>query len=370
MTEVIPEKETWRELDEVQKGDRRSWFTGTEERKLRPWYERLCGSILRAGALPKHVAFIMDGNRRYAKRNEVSRAAGHLAGFERLAAVLESCLDMGITEVTVYAFSIENFNRSQEEVDCLFDLCREKFRVLLEGRQQQLLMEHKVCVRIIGDITLLPMDLQKMLARVVLNTAANSRAVLNVCLAYTSRNDMASAVRACAKAVQAGVLAPTDVTDDVISRAMMTGQMPELDMLLRTSGEVRLSDFLLWESSHCCLVFEKILWPDFSIWELYKAILLFQRHRYSIATAKEDGRRLTAECGRAIDREEAVRLFRANLPPEGAGDDFLPEEHLLENMIEQRTRERTERVRNFLDNLNRDRIELLENIVAADESRS
>ena len=84
-----------------------------------------------------------------------------------------------------------------------------------------------------GNITLLPMDLQKMLARVVLNTAANSRAVLNVCLAYTSRNDMASAVRACAKAVQAGVLTPTDVTDDVISRAMMTGQMPELDMLLR-----------------------------------------------------------------------------------------------------------------------------------------
>ena len=83
---------------------------------------------------------------------QVSRAAGHLAGFESLAGVLESCLDMGITEVTVYAFSIENFNRSQEEVDCLFDLCREKFGILLEGRQQQLLMENQVCVRIIGEL--------------------------------------------------------------------------------------------------------------------------------------------------------------------------------------------------------------------------
>lgn len=360
------ETETWRELDKAKTGERRSWFSGAEERKPRPCYERWCGSILKAGALPQHVAFIMDGNRRYAKRKEVSRAAGHLAGFESLAGVLESCLDMGITEVTVYAFSIENFNRSQEEVDCLFDLCREKFGILLEGRQQQLLMENQVCVRIIGDVTMMPKDLQKMLAQVVLNTRSNSRAVLNVCLAYTSRNDMASAVRACAKAVAEGTLVPSDVTDSVISRAMMTNRMPDLDMLLRTSGEVRLSDFLLWESSHSCLVFKKVLWPDFSIWDLYKAILLYQRHKDAIILAKEDSRRLSLECERAVDQEEAIRIFRSDLPPEGAYEGFLPEQRRLEILTEEVGKERRRRVDKYLKRLDSDRIKLLEDIVAGD----
>jgi len=358
--------ESWRELDEVKVGERRNWFTGADERKVRPWYERWCGSILKAGALPQHIAFIMDGNRRYAKRKEVSRAAGHLAGFESLAGVLESCLDMGITEVSVYAFSIENFSRSQEEVDCLFDLCREKFGILLEGRQQELLVEHQVCVRIIGDVTMMPKDLQKMLAQVVLNTRSHSRAVLNVCLAYTSRNDMASAVRACAKAVAEGTLVPADVTDSVISRAMMTNCMPDLDMLLRTSGEVRLSDFLLWESSHSCLVFEKVLWPDFSIWDLYKAILLYQRHKDAITAAKEDSRRVSLESELAVDREEAIRLFRSNLPPEGADETFLPEERKLEILTEEVGIARKLRVKQFLEKLENDRLKLLQDIVAGD----
>lgn len=361
---MTAETETWRELDEVKAGERRSWFSGTDERKRRPWYERWCGSILKAGALPRHVAFIMDGNRRYAKRNEVTRAAGHLAGFERLAGVLESCLDMGITEVTVYAFSIENFNRSKEEVDCLFDLCREKFSILLEGRQQQLLMENQVCVRIIGDITMLPKDLQKMLARVVLNTRINSRAVLNVCLAYTSRNDMASAVRACAKAVADGTLEPEDVTESVISRAMMTNQMPDLDMLLRTSGEVRLSDFLLWESSHSCLVFDKVLWPDFSIWDLYKAILMYQRHKDAIDAAKDDSRRVSSECDVAVDRDKAERVFRSDLPPEGADETTLPGRQ-LEILTEEVGKSRKQRVEMFLEKLQSDRLKLLEFIVSS-----
>lgn len=362
---MTAETETWRELGEVKAGERRSWFSGTDERKRRPWYERWCGSILKAGVLPRHVAFIMDGNRRYAKRNEVTRAAGHLAGFESLAGVLESCLDMGITEVTVYAFSIENFNRSQEEVDCLFDLCREKFSILLEGRQHQLLMENQVCVRIIGDITMLPKDLQKMLARVVLNTRLHSRAVLNVCLAYTSRNDMASAVRACAKAVADGQLEPEDVTDSVISRAMMTNQMPDLDMLLRTSGEVRLSDFLLWESSHSCLVFDKVLWPDFSIWDLYKAILMYQRHKDAIDAAKDDSRRVSSECDAAVDREKAERIFRADLPPEGADENTLPEQEQFETLTEEVGKGRKRRVENFLEKLQSDRLKLLELIVSS-----
>jgi len=353
----------WRDLDEVKKGDRRSWFTGTEQRSQRPWYERLCGTILKAGALPKHIAFIMDGNRRYAQRKEVSRAAGHLAGFERLATVLETCLDMGISEVTVYAFSIENFNRSKEEVDCLFDLCREKFSVLLEGKQQQLLMEHQVCVRVIGDMSMLPKDLQQMLARVMLNTLCNYRAVLNVCLAYTSRNDMASAVRSCAQAVERGILLPSDVTDSVISRAMMSNQMPDLDMLIRTSGEVRLSDFLLWESTNSCLVFEEVLWPDFSIWDLYKAILLYQRHSYTLEASREESDRVSTECERELDREEALKLYRADMPPEGMLSDSQVDPLRLKKLMDNVRKERTRRVEYFLERLNRERIDRLEEIV-------
>lgn len=355
---VIPasDPERWRTTEEMQKGSRRGWFTGTEERKIRPWYERWSGAILRAGAIPKHVAFIMDGNRRFAKEKQVTRAAGHLAGFEKLATVLESCLDMGITEVSVYAFSIENFKRSPDEVQCLMDLCREKFQVLLEGRQQELLMEYGVCVRIVGEVSLLPQDLQQMLAKVVVNTCNNSKAYLNVCLAYTSRHDMASAVRACAQAVAQQRLLPEDVSADVITSALQTAQAQEVDMLLRTSGEVRLSDFLLWESSHSCLVFEQVLWPNFSIWDLYKAILMFQRYHPALSRAKEESLRLAEEMEQTSDQQQVLQQFYENLPPEGADIETRPTEEVLQKLVDKYREKRKTRISNFIKDLQEERL--------------
>lgn len=361
MTGVVKDK--WRESEELSQSNRRSWFTGTEERKLRPWYERLVGSILKAGGVPEHVAFIMDGNRRFAKKAQVTRAAGHLAGFETLAEVLELCLDMGIKEVTVYAFSIENFNRSAEEVDCLFDLCRDKFKILLEGRQRELLMQHGVCIRIIGDMSLLPLDLQQMLASVMLETRDNKRAVLNICMAYTARNDIASAVRHCVKAVIEGFLLPSDVNEDVISRAMMTNQMPDLDLLVRTSGEVRLSDFLLWESSHSCLLFDQVLWPEFSIWDLYKAIIYYQRHQPALFKARAESIHQTKNSEYLTDKEEALKLFRSNLPPEGSFSGSLPTENGLNGLMDEIASHRKTRVDSFIQQINNDRKERLEAIV-------
>ncbi|KAG8588715.1 hypothetical protein GDO81_006070 [Engystomops pustulosus] len=170
--------------------------------------ERLCANVLKAGPMPKHVAFIMDGNRRYAKKCHVERQEGHSQGFEKLAETLRWCLNLGICEVTVYAFSIENFKRSKEEVDGLMELARQKFTRLLE-----------------------------------------EKCFLNVCFAYTSRHEVTNAVCEVARGVQEGLIEPRDVTENLLDQCLYTSHSPDPDLLIRTSGEVRLSDFLLWQTS-------------------------------------------------------------------------------------------------------------------------
>ncbi|KAG8588709.1 hypothetical protein GDO81_006070 [Engystomops pustulosus] len=209
--------------------------------------ERLCANVLKAGPMPKHVAFIMDGNRRYAKKCHVERQEGHSQGFEKLAETLRWCLNLGICEVTVYAFSIENFKRSKEEVDGLMELARQKFTRLLEEKDK--LQKHEVCIRVIGDLSLLPLDIQKLIAQAVLETKAYSKCFLNVCFAYTSRHEVTNAVCEVARGVQEGLIEPRDVTENLLDQCLYTSHSPDPDLLIRTSGEVRLSDFLLWQTS-------------------------------------------------------------------------------------------------------------------------
>ncbi|KAM4046224.1 dehydrodolichyl diphosphate synthase complex subunit DHDDS isoform 3-T3 [Anomaloglossus baeobatrachus] len=209
--------------------------------------ERLCANVLKAGPIPKHVAFIMDGNRRYAQKCHVARQEGHSQGFEKLAETLRWCLNLGICEVTVYAFSIENFKRSKEEVDGLMELARQKFTRLLEEKNK--LQKHEVCIRVIGDLSLLPEDIQKLIAHAVLETKAYSKCFLNVCFAYTSRHEISNAVREVAWGVQEGLLEPRDVSENLLGQCLYTSNSPDPDLLIRTSGEVRLSDFLLWQKS-------------------------------------------------------------------------------------------------------------------------
>ncbi|XP_061771151.1 dehydrodolichyl diphosphate synthase complex subunit DHDDS isoform X3 [Nerophis ophidion] len=242
--------------------------------------ERISANILKAGPMPKHVAFIMDGNRRFARKKNMERQEGHTQGFNKLAETLRWCKQLNIREVTVYAFSIENFKRPKDEVDGLMNLARQKFEKLLDEREK--LEKHGVCIRVLGDLNLLPPDLQQVIAKAVLSTRAHNKCFLNVCFAYTSRYEITNAVREMAWGVEQGLIKASDVSEALLSECLYSNSSPNPDLLIRTSGEVRLSDFLLWQTSHSCLVFQSVLWPEYSFWNLCEAILQYQVNHQSI----------------------------------------------------------------------------------------
>ncbi|KAF1388254.1 hypothetical protein PFLUV_G00088290 [Perca fluviatilis] len=218
--------------------------------------EKISANILKAGPMPKHVAFIMDGNRRFARKKNMERQEGHMQGFNKLAETLRWCKHLNIQEVTVYAFSIENFKRTKNEVDGLMELARQKFEKLLEERDN--LEKHGVCIRVLGDLNMLPLDLQQLIAKAVVTTKAHNKCFLNV-----------------------------DVSEPLLSECLYSSNSPNPDLLIRTSGEVRLSDFLLWQTSHSCLVFQSVLWPEYSFWNLCDAILQYQLNHKSIQKARD-----------------------------------------------------------------------------------
>lgn len=220
------------------------WIQTEEENKL-SWLQRFAIGVIKCGPVPNHVAFIMDGNRRFATKNSMRKSEGHAKGFEKLSETLQWCLEVGIREVTVYAFSIENFKRTQEEVDTLMGLAREKFEQLLNERDR--LHEKGICIRVVGNLKLLPLDMQKTVAEAVLMTKDNNNAILNVALAYTSRDEIADSVRTIVKAVDDNELEVNDIDEELITNCMYTKDCTDPDLLVRTSGEVRLSDFLLWQ---------------------------------------------------------------------------------------------------------------------------
>jgi len=228
----------------------------------------------------------MDGNRRFARENNKKTIEGHVSGFEKLVEALTWCYSMNIREVTVYAFSIENFKRSKEEINGLFDLAREKFQRLLDEKDK--INKLKVCIRMFGNITLLPADLQKLIAQVVEISRHNSNLFMNVCIAYTSRDEMAMAVNDICNGVKEEKLEFSDIDEKLIEKCLYTSNSYDIDLLLRTSGEVRLSDFMLWQSSFSVLSFVKEMWPELNIWNFYMAILNFQLNYDSIQKMKKE----------------------------------------------------------------------------------
>ncbi|XP_059485403.1 dehydrodolichyl diphosphate synthase complex subunit DHDDS [Neocloeon triangulifer] len=238
------------------------------------WVQMFCVKVVRTGVIPRHVAFIMDGNRRFAAKNNVQKVEGHSKGFDKLAETLRWCLDLGISEVTVYAFSIENFKRSKEEVDGLMDLARQKFTRLLEERDK--LKEHGVRITVIGNLSLLPADLRKLIYEAMSITKTHDKAFLNVAFAYTAKEEMANAIGEIAGGVRNGTILLSDVDTQLFDSCLYTHHAPQVDLLIRTSGEVRFSDFMLWQSSYSYVYFTDILWPEFNIWNLLQAIVCFQ----------------------------------------------------------------------------------------------
>uniref|UniRef100_A0A0K8TTW0 Alkyl transferase n=1 Tax=Tabanus bromius TaxID=304241 RepID=A0A0K8TTW0_TABBR len=246
-----------------------SWSREIEYR----WYEKLAMNIIKAGPIPRHVAFIMDGNRRYARNANIDKKEGHSRGFEKLTECLQWCLDVGIKEVTTFAFSIENFKRSDDEVSALLGLAREKIDKLLE--EEDKLKEKGVCVRVIGNLTLLPTDLQTIIARAVLATENNNQSFLNIAISYTSRDEITKSFQTIIEADDD--LEAEDIDEELIEKCLYTRNSPPPDLLIRTSGENRISDFLMWQISGTALYFSNILWPALTLWHFLYGVFYYQR---------------------------------------------------------------------------------------------
>eukprot|EP00300_Choanocystis_sp_HF-7_P038121 c54708_g1_i1.p2 GENE.c54708_g1_i1~~c54708_g1_i1.p2 ORF type:complete len:275 (-),score=41.06 c54708_g1_i1:109-933(-) len=237
--------------------------------------------VLQVGPIPEHMAFIMDGNRRFARQHDLPTRAGHSEGYTKLTETLRWCSELGVRTVSVYAFSIDNFQRAADEVDGLLDLARRKFSELLAERD--FIDEHRVRIRVLGNLALLPADLRAIMAEVEAVSAHHTRMTLNVCFAYTARDEITAAISTVAAQVAAGSLSPSDIDESAVDAAMYFGDSPPPDVVVRTSGEIRLSNFMLWQSSFAYLSFLSVLWPQLSFWHLAGVVLAYQRQAASQA---------------------------------------------------------------------------------------
>jgi len=208
--------------------------------------------------VPRHVAIIMDGNGRWAQSRGLPRVAGHRAGAEAVRRALQAAADQGVEVLTIYAFSSENWRRSDEEVSDLTAL----MRFYLE-RELKTLEKERVRLQLIGDYQAFGPDLAGRLEKAVERTAGNTRLTLVIALNYGSRAEIAAAARKLAEAAVAGQRDPSDIVEEAIESELQTRDLPPLDLLIRTSGEVRLSNFLLWQAAYAELLFLDVMWPDF-----------------------------------------------------------------------------------------------------------
>ena len=208
---------------------------------------------------PRHVAMIMDGNGRWAVERSRPRTFGHQRGAERVREIVRAAPDLGVEVLTVFAFSTENWRRPDYEVNVLMALFK-KYIV----REVDELDAEGVCVRFIGQRRGLPQDLQRLMGQMEERTASNTRLTLQVALSYGARDEITEAARTLAQRVADGTLAPEDINDDAMSACMFTAGVPDPDLVIRTSGEFRVSNFLLWQAAYAEFVFLEECWPDFS----------------------------------------------------------------------------------------------------------
>ncbi|MEO7984941.1 MAG: isoprenyl transferase [Gemmatimonadales bacterium] len=224
------------------------------------------------GAVPTHIAIIMDGNGRWAKGRSLPRPFGHHAGMKAVREVIGGCLDAGVGVLTLFAFSQENWQRPALEIEALMRLLEEYI-----ARELENLRERGVSVRILGDIDRLAPGARRAVDKVVEETAGGDTLALNLCISYSSRAEITRAARLLAEDVQAGRLDPAEIDEEAMSRQLYTAPWPDPDLLIRTSGEMRVSNFLLWQLAYAELYVTPVLWPDFTRHRLFEAILEFQR---------------------------------------------------------------------------------------------
>ena len=223
--------------------------------------------------IPVHVATIMDGNGRWARKRGLPRTVGHTQGARTVEQILEDADHMGIRYLTVYAFSTENWSRPDSEVKALMNLLRTYMKTSLAKCAR-----NNVKIRVIGDKSGLDRDLQISIANLEKETETNTGISFQIAINYGSRDEIVRAVRSAAERVRSGELDPSDITEELISDSLDTYGIPDPDLLIRTGGEQRISNFLLWQTAYAELYFSEVAWPDFSKAELEKAVDAFN-HR-------------------------------------------------------------------------------------------
>lgn len=230
--------------------------------------------------IPQHIAIIMDGNGRWAKQQGKERTFGHHAGAETVQKITEDAARLGVKYLTLYTFSTENWNRPQQEVAALMKL-------LLDSIEEETFMKNNLRFQVIGDLKKLPSNVQDSLNSCIEHTAKNTGMCLILALSYSSRWEITEAVRQISMQVKAGDTSPEDITDECISSHLATKFMPDPDLLIRTGGEVRLSNYLLWQCAYSELYFCDTFWPDFNKEELCKAIYEYQQRERRFGKTSE-----------------------------------------------------------------------------------
>ncbi|MEE9350373.1 MAG: isoprenyl transferase [Flavobacteriaceae bacterium] len=223
-------------------------------------------------SLPKHVAVIMDGNGRWAKEKGKLRVFGHKNGVKAVRETVETAAKLGIEVLTLYAFSTENWNRPKLEVDMLMTLLVSSLK-----KELKLLQDNNISLRTIGEIQSLPKKAQKQLNEVIEKTKNNTHLILNLALSYSSQTEIVNAFKNISKKIVNNELSVEEIDENIINNHLYTRNLPNVDLMIRTSGEKRISNFLLWQIAYAELYFTPVYWPDFNEESFYKAIIEYQQ---------------------------------------------------------------------------------------------
>ena len=232
--------------------------------------------------LPKHLAIIMDGNGRWAKQKGLLRALGHENGTKSVRQTVEACAKLGIENVTLYAFSTENWNRPQLEVNTLMKLLVRSLK-----NELKTLQDNNIRLNTIGNLDKLPKNIQKELHEVVEKTKTNSHTVLTLALSYSAREELLNVVKTISNKVKNNIISTDSIDESIINQHLYTHNLPDVDLLIRTSGEHRISNFLLWQIAYAELYFTDVLWPDFTDEHLYEAIISYQKRERRFGKTSE-----------------------------------------------------------------------------------
>ncbi|TCD48880.1 isoprenyl transferase [Chlorobium sp. N1] len=269
------------------------WFTGdieTEDVRAQRELKSTC-------ELPSHIAIIMDGNGRWARLKGKTRVEGHAAGVNSVRDVVEASAQLGIGYLTLFTFSTENWKRPEKEVSALMQLI-----VRILARETRALHDNNIRLNVIGNTALLPEKVRTVLEHTIELTKNNSALVLNIALSYSGKWDIAQACKTIAEEVKAGVLDPDDVTEKLIESRLSTASIPDPELIIRTSGEFRISNFMIWQSAYSEIYFTNTYWPDFRRTQLYDAIRDYQGRERRFGQTSDQVRKADTPGTQALTR--------------------------------------------------------------------